>query len=125
MPIIIFLSKYRLILRMKSISYINDINTIGKLIFHYSCFNNFDLALFGSHFCYLFLPWDRITMVFHGVNFLSVVLKLDCLATLGLASGAGFCRFKGPLCRVIFRLYFQYFTHIIGKHTLADFHATG
>ena len=49
---------------------------------------HFDLALFGSHFCYLFLNWDKITIVSRGVDLLSVVVEINNFSTVGLASGA-------------------------------------
>ena len=45
-------------------------------------------------------------MIFHGVDFLSVVVKVDDFSTLGLAAGAGFCRFMGSLHGVLFRVDF-------------------
>ena len=62
--------------------------------------------LFDSQFCSLFLPWDRIRIIFHGVDLLSVVVKLDGFARLGLADGAVFYRFMRPLRGVLFRVYF-------------------
>ena len=47
-----------------------------------------------------------ITIVFHGVDFLSVVVELDGFAALGLAAGACLCRFMGPLHGVPFRVDF-------------------
>ena len=41
-------------------------------------------------------------MILHGVDFLSVVVKIDGFSTLGLAAGAGLCRFMGPLRGVLF-----------------------
>ena len=48
-------------------------------------------------------------MIFHGVDFLGVVVKLDGFATLGLAAGAVLCKFMGPLRGVLFRVDFKYF----------------
>ena len=41
-------------------------------------------------------------MVFHGVDLLSVVVKLDGFAMIALATRAGVCRFMGPLRGVHF-----------------------
>ena len=105
--ICIFFSPYGVITRLCSIIYIKAVNTIGTYFFYCICFCAFDIALFGSHFYSLFLPWDRITMIFHGVDFLGVVVKLNVFATLGLASGAGFCRLMGPLRGALFKLDFK------------------
>ena len=106
MPIVILFSQYGVILRMCSARYIRAVNTIGTSFFCCSWFYTFGLALFDRHFFPLFLPWDSITIIFHGVDFLSVFVQLDDLATLGIASGAVFYRFMGPLCGVLFRVDF-------------------
>ena len=106
MPIGILFCPCIVILRMCSISYIKAVNTIGTSFFYCSFFYTFDLALFGSHFFSPFLPWDRITIIFRGVEFLGVVVKLNGFVTLRLAGGSGFCRFMGPLCGVLFRVDF-------------------
>ena len=46
-------------------------------------------------------------MIYHGVYFLSVVVKLDSFSTLGIASGSGLCRLMGPLRGVLFRVDFS------------------
>ena len=102
----IFFSKYEVILRMFSIIYIKAVNTIGMLLFYCSCFNAFDIVLFGSGFYSLFLPWGRITMIFRGVDILNVVVNFDGFATLRISVGAGFYRFMGPLRGVLFILDF-------------------
>ena len=114
MPIGILFSPYGVIICMCSVSYIKAVDTIGTSFFYCSWFYTFDLGLFGSHFCSLLFPWDSITIVLNGVDFLSVVVKLNDFATLGLAAGVGFCRFMRPLRGVLFRVYFYYFKILWG-----------
>ena len=108
--ICIFFSPYGVITRLCSIIYIKAVNTIGTYFFYCICFCAFDIALFGSHFCSPFIPWDRITIIYHGVELLGVVVELDGFATLGIAAGACFYRFIGLLRGVLFRVDFKYFT---------------
>ena len=49
-------------------------------------------------------------MVFRGAYFLSVVVELDGFVTLGIAAGAVFFRFMGPLRGLLFRVDFYSFT---------------
>ena len=46
-------------------------------------------------------------MIFHGVDFLIVVVELGGFSMLGLAAGVVFCRFMGPLRGVLFRVFFS------------------
>ena len=107
MTIAIFFFLYGYILCVCSVSYIKAINTIGASFFYYSCFYAFYLELFVGPFCSLFIPWDRITMIFHGVDFLSVIVEPDGFSMLGIAFGSGFCRFIGLVCGLIFRVDFS------------------
>ena len=47
-----------------------------------------------------------MSMLFHGIDFLRVVLKINNFATLGLAVRTGFCSSIGQLCGILFRVDF-------------------
>ena len=106
MPIGIFFSPYGFILRMFSAIYIKAVNIIGTSFFCCSLFNDFYIAIFGSHFYSLFLLWGRNVIILHDIGFVSVVVKIDYFATLGIAAAAGFYIFMGALCGVLFRINF-------------------
>ena len=64
------------------------------------------LLVFLSDFPLIF-PWDRFIMGYHGVHLFRLTVELDVLATIFVASGAGFL--VGTLRVIILRVFLEYF----------------
>ena len=110
LPTGIFLSPYGVIIFMFSVRYIKAVNIIGTSFFCCSLFNDFYIAIFGSHFYSLFLLWGRNVIILYDIGFLSIFVELNDFDTLRLAASAGFCRCMWLLHGIISRVDVYYFT---------------